>query len=146
MNLTFVVRRVLMGVIVLGLVACGNTADQTMTVLVDDVFTVGKGQTAVIESEDLSLTFDSVLDDSRCPTNVECFWTGEARGIITVQQEGSEPMELEFNTNPAPDLNQQSFTFGEYTLELQSLDPYPKDADAAIEADEYRVTLNITKS
>jgi hypothetical protein len=127
-------------------VACsGSQADKPMPRLMGDVFTMGMGQTAVIENEDLSINFDSVLDDSRCPTTVNCAWTGEAKGVITVKQGENEPIDLEFNTNPAPDLNQQSFTVGEYVLELQSLDPYPQDPDKAIEDEEYRVTLSVTK-
>jgi hypothetical protein len=124
-------------------VACRSNADQS-TVLVGDVFTLGVGGTAVIPSENLTITFVKVPDDSRCPTTVSCAWTGEARAVVTVQQAEGKPVELEFNTNPAPPVNQQTLTFGDYSIELQSLDPYPQDIDA-IKANEYRVTMIVTK-
>lgn len=124
-------------------VACRATADQS-TVLVGDVFTLGVGATAVIPSENLTITFVKVPDDSRCPTTVECAWTGEARVVVTVQQGKGESTDLEFNTNPAPSLNEQVLIFGDYVIELQSLDPYPQDINA-IKADDYRVTMIVTK-
>ncbi|MCB8942287.1 MAG: hypothetical protein H6658_00795 [Ardenticatenaceae bacterium] len=125
--------------------ACGPSREEPAPVLVGDVFTVGMGETAVIASENLTITFESVLDDSRCPTNVECFWTGEARGVLSIQQGDGEPVDWEFNTNPAPPLNIQSLEWGDYLLELQSLDPYPQDPEPAITQSEYRVTLVVTK-
>ncbi len=40
-------------------------------------FLLDVGKTAVL-SETVSLHFDSVSNDSRCPRDVQCFWPGEA--------------------------------------------------------------------
>ena len=68
----------------------------------DQAFTLRGGQQAVISGENLRLRFTEVLEDSRCPKQVECFWTGQARIAVLVQQGHGEPTTVEFNTNPAP--------------------------------------------
>jgi hypothetical protein len=112
----------------------------------NEVFTLGGGQEAVISGENLRLRFNAVLEDSRCPTQVECFWTGQARIAVLVQPAGDEPTITEFNTNPAPGQNLQTARVGEYTVSLQSLDPYPQSIDESIALEDYRVTLSVEKT
>lgn len=108
-------------------------------------FTLAGGQAAVNSSAGLRLRFEEVLEDSRCPTEVECVWTGQARIALLVQQGEGEPIRVAFNTNPAPGQNQQTAEVGEYTIELQSLDPYP-ETTAAIPFQDYRATLIVSKA
>jgi hypothetical protein len=106
----------------------------------NEAFTVAGGQQALIPSEKLRLRFAEVLEDSRCPTQVECFWTGQARIAIAVQPDGSGATTVAFNTNPAPGQTVKVVDVGPYSIELQSLDPYPQMPDA-IAFEDYRVTL-----
>lgn len=115
-----------------------------MEVLLGDVFTLQQGQEAVIRSEDLHVRFDSVLEDSRCPTQVNCVWSGQARIAVAVWRDQEEPVTLEFNTNPAPGENQQTLTHSSYTIRLESLDPYPQAPEQSMEQAEYRATLQIS--
>src|SRR5687767_3708482 len=92
----------------------------------DEVFTLGGGQEATINGENLRLRFEAVLEDSRCPTQVNCVWTGQARIAVAAQVGEEEPVTVEFNTNPAPDQNVQTAEVGGYTIELQGLEPYPQ--------------------
>ena len=108
-------------------------------------FPLSGGQEAVIPSEKLRLKFTDVLEDSRCPTRVECFWTGQARIAISVQPGGSGPTTVEFNTNPAPGQTVTEATVGNYRIELQSLDPYPQTPDDPIAFEDYRATLAVRK-
>jgi len=94
-------------------------------------------------SEKLRLRFADVLEDSRCPTEVECFWTGQARIAIEVQPDGSGPTAVQFNTNPAPGQTVNTATVGRYTIELRSLDPYPQTPDDPIRFESYRATLMV---
>ena len=110
----------------------------------DEVFTLGGGQQASIRGENLSLRFTDVLEDSRCPTAVDCVWTGQARIAVEVQPQGSAPTATEFNTNAAPGQNLQTTTVGAYTIELQSLDPYPETTEP-IAFEDYLATLLVTK-
>ena len=110
----------------------------------NEVFALGGGQQASIRGENLSLRFTDVLEDSRCPTAVDCVWTGQARIAVEVQPQGSAPTTTEFNTNTAPGQTMQKASFGEYTIELQSLDPYPQTPEP-IAFEEYRAALLVTR-
>ena len=110
----------------------------------NEAFALGGGQQASIRGENLSLRFTDVLEDSRCPTQVDCFWTGQARIAVEVLPQGSAPTTTEFNTNPTPGQNLQTARVGEYTIELQSLDPYPQTPEP-IALEEYRAALLATR-
>jgi hypothetical protein len=110
----------------------------------NEVFALGGGQQASIRGENLSLRFTDVLEDSRCPTAVDCVWTGQARIAVEVQPQGSAPTVTEFNTNAAPGQRLQTTRVGAYTIELQSLAPYPETTEP-IAFEDYRATLLVTK-
>ena len=96
----------------------------------NEAFILAGGQDGLIPSEKLRLRFAEVLEDSRCPTQVECFWTGQARIALSVQPDGSGATTVEFNTNPAPGQTVKVVDAGPYSIELQLLDPYPQTPDA----------------
>jgi hypothetical protein len=108
-------------------------------------FSVGGGQEAMFGDGDLRVRFAELLEDSRCPTEVECFWTGQARIAVVVQAVGSPQTTVYFNTNPAPSENVQSAKSGAYTVDLKSLDPYPKTPDDPISFEDYKATLVVRR-
>ncbi len=108
-------------------------------------FVLGGGQEAVLRRNDLSVRFSELLEDSRCPTEVECFWTGQARIAVIVQPTGSPPTTAYFNTNPAPGENLQSVRAGDYSVELKKLEPYPRTPDDPISFSDYRATLLVER-
>jgi hypothetical protein len=112
----------------------------------NEAFTLRGGQEAATSDENLRLRFTDVLEDSRCPKQVECFWTGQARMAILVRPAGREPTTTEFNTNPAPGQNIQTARVGEYTINLQSLDPYPQTIDESTALEDYTATLLVQKA
>ena len=57
----------------------------------NQAFTLAGGQEGLIPSEKLRLRFAEVLEDSRCPTQVDCFWAGQARIAISVHPDGTVP-------------------------------------------------------
>jgi len=48
---------------------------------------------------------------------------------------------VEFNTNPAPGQTVTVAEVGEYSIELQFLDPYPQTPEDLIAFEDYRATL-----
>jgi hypothetical protein len=113
---------------------------------IDKEFSLAGGQEATISGANLRVRFTEVLEDSRCPTQVDCVWTGQARIAIAVQPPGREPTTVQFNTNPAPGENVQAADVGGYTVRLQSLDPYPQTSDESIALEQYRATLVVHKA
>ena len=76
---------ILVAVLALALVGCqfsDKAEAEPVEFRLDQEFTLSGGQEAVISGENLRLRFTDVLEDSRCPTRVECFWTGQARIAI----------------------------------------------------------------
>jgi len=133
--------------LLLALPGCGadRTADAgPLEFDLDEAFALGGGQEATIKGENLVVRFSDVLEDSRCPKAVECFWTGEARIVVRVEDHG-DPTSVEFNTNPAPGQNVQKATVGNHTIALWSLDPYPQTPDKVLDLEDYRATLLVQK-
>ena len=141
-------RRVLsVALLALALVGCqvsGADADP-VTFALGQEFTLGGGQEAVFGGGDLSVRFSELLEDSRCPTEVECFWTGQARIAVNVQPIGHPSTTAYFNTNPAPGENVQSVRAGDYVVALTSLEPYPRTPDDPIAFEDYRATLVVAR-
>ena len=110
------------------------------------VFTLPGGHEATISGENLRLRFDQVFEDSRCPRQVDCVWTGQARIAVVVQQAQGDPTTVELNTNPAPGQTARTVDVGDYTIELQALDPYPETPEDALALADYRATLVVRKN
>ncbi|MGZ6780619.1 MAG: hypothetical protein ACXVGO_16695, partial [Mycobacterium sp.] len=84
-------------------------------------------------------------EDSRCPREVECFWTGQARIAVAVEPAGSPSTTASFNTNPAPGANVQTFRVDGYTISLTSLEPLPRRPDEPIAFEDYRAGLVVQR-
>ena len=102
------------------------------------------GETVVVEPEVLSITFDSVIQDSRCPSTVECFWEGVA--IIQLQLVTASPtvttIVLASHDNIPIEVGTVVDTLGD-RFELLNIDPYPVTIDP-IPLPEYVATLLIS--
>ena len=118
--------------------------DDAITFNVGESFALGGGKTAVLSSGDLTLRFAEVLEDSRCPKDVDCFWEGQARILIIAEQPGQPPIELEFNTNLATEGATDTLPAYGFTVQLEQLDPYPKSADNPIAFEAYQAQLVVT--
>jgi hypothetical protein len=146
---TLVSRTLAAAVLAVALVGCQISreadADPVAFVLGQE-FAIGGGQEAVFSGDDLRVRFSELLEDSRCPTEVECFWTGQARIAVVVQPTGRASTTAYFNTNPAPGENMQTVGLGDYSVALKSLDPYPRTPEEPIAFEDYRATLLVRKA
>jgi len=134
---------VVIAVPVLALTGCQSRAAQADPIEagLGQLFVLPGGQEVTIRGADLRLRFTGVLEDSRCPTEVECFWTGQARIAVDAEQRQGVPTSVEFNTNPAPGQSKLTNEVGDYTVELKSLDPYPKTPDDSPALTDYSAML-----
>ncbi len=127
--------------------AVGCDADnepEPQTAQLGETFVLSGGQEATVEPAGMRLVFSEVLQDSRCPTQVQCVESGQAVIRLTAQLGEEPPVELEFNTNPAPGMTRLTNTVSGYLVELQRLDPYPEDPEKPIELEEYQANLLVT--
>jgi hypothetical protein len=97
-------------------------------------------QEAAIEGEGLTVVFESVVEDSRCPEGVDCIWSGNAKIRIKSSKQKHAPSSIELNTNVEP----KSSSYLDYEIKLVALKPRPK-ADKPVQPNEYKATLIITK-
>ena len=101
--------------------SCGCHKDTTTqieikTAHLGESFELHAGEAVTISGEPLSFRFDSLLNESRCPLGVECFWQGNASIVISCAERHDT-----LDTYFVPSKIVQSA----YTLTLRDLTPYP---------------------
>jgi len=135
-----ILRWLLGAVLLLSLLIAGCSSNpEVFTVHTGEMFTLGIGQTARIAGENMTITFEEVTADSRCPQGVVCIWAGETRSRITLQQGGIPHTVVLVQPGYSEHATE---TFGEYTI-THSLQPYPAEGKE-ITPDQYRLTLMVT--
>lgn len=111
----------------------------------DSVVTLRPGQSALILPDSLKVIFSKIVQDSRCPLSVHCFWPGMAEIELRVSVPGSDPVDIAvgtFGTGESDHLCSEAFG---YVFRLTSLVPYPEDTDPIPES-QYRAELSISES
>ena len=104
-------------------------------------FPVKVGQQITI-GDNLRVKFAAVPEDSRCPSDVNCVWAGNA--VVTVElTEGQCTTTLRLNTHQNPQAPENT-KVGPYRVKLVKLDPYPRSTQK-ISAGDYTATLVVTK-
>ena len=123
------------------LAACASGGVDTPTApAVNEEFTLAPGQTAAVAGTSLRVTFEVVRDDSRCPTDVNCVWEGDATVVLKVK-DGADESSKELHTHQGGEGSREA-TAGEHTITLVKLDPAP-NSTRPIEASAYRATLKV---
>ena len=100
-------------------------------------FELAVHQTAQISAEKISVTFQEVLEDSRCPIDVTCIWAGVAEVSLRVAVSGNES-ELSLSTSRP----ENSAVFENYTFWLISVRPVPR-SDQNTDSSAYFVTVMV---
>jgi len=118
-----------------------NNPVGTKVVVVNQDFDLAPGGTATIDGGALTLTFDKVGGDSRCPTGVQCIWAGNGAVVLTVEPSSASAYSVQLNTT----LDPHATTVGSYQVTLVGLKPYPKQG-SPIPPASYVATLRIDKN
>jgi|GEM_PF-1187923 len=113
-----------------------------VTIMLNTPFSLKLNQQGVLETSGLTLEFVELLEDSRCPRQVDCFWSGQGRLVIEVWLTGREPTAFELNTLSST--NQNVISYEVYQIQLLSLDPYPETPEHQIVLEDYQATFVIT--
>ena len=127
-------RYVVLMLLAVALAACGRDGSAAN---LDEPIQLAPGQTAVFKAQKLEVTFVDVADDSRCPTDVTCFWQGAVVVRLKIRSSGNEtPHEL---------IEQQPVTVDGYTVSLLATFPARGPQSQRIAPADYRVTLRVTR-
>ena len=107
-------------------------------------FKIRVGRTVTFRGETLRLRFVRVAEDSRCPTNVDCIWAGNAEVLIEVSARGARGRKiLALNTNAGQGRAGEG-EYRRYTVKLVALSPYPSNT-RKIRQGEYTATLQVVE-
>jgi hypothetical protein len=128
--------------VLLAACASGGTGPATPTPAVNEEFTLAPGQTAGVEGTSLSVTFERVTDDSRCPIDVTCIWEGDATVVLKVKN-GTEEETREVHTQGGEPRSRKTRA-GEHVITLVRLEPVPREG-VPVEQSAYRATLLVGK-
>ncbi|MFH1401962.1 MAG: hypothetical protein ABIG40_03315 [Parcubacteria group bacterium] len=116
-------------------------SDNALFKNLDEEFSLGFGQTAVIEREDLKIRFLDVLSDSRCPSDAQCIWAGEAIVSLSIQKDNQKNLSTYEFTSQVGSSDIQNIEG--YFLKLVSVNPYPVSTKT-IEKSDYTLTLFVS--
>jgi hypothetical protein len=95
------------------------------------------GESWRMTEPDVTLTFEGVGGDSRCPTGAECVWEGDATVRLRVEAPGAPATSYVLHTN---DGFQREFEHGKMRVRLVGLAPHPV-AGTRIAPSDYRATV-----
>ena len=157
----------ILAILIFTMSACSTKEDKEISkenlpilnVSVEIPFEIKVGQTVSIE--DHKFTFSEVRSDSRCPTNAQCIWSGEATIVLVPQnEEGLVFKEVSLSTKSTdaytylfPEkentsqcttnciVSSQPYTYG-YLVEFNALSP-TAEVGKVIDQSEYIATLTM---
>lgn len=102
---------------------------------------LARGESQRLADTDLTVFFETVVEDSRCPRGVNCVWAGDAAVRIRIDAPGAPPATHTLHTNEG---SQREIAHGDLRIQLASLAPEPTP-DGPPRPDDYRATLLIRR-
>ncbi len=112
----------------------------TKIAAVDRDFELTVGQSARVDGPSLTVAFNGVTEDSRCPTGVQCIWAGNAAIAVSLTEGSGATSQATLNTT----LNPHSARVSGYEISLVGVTPYPKQGGTIPQAT-YIATLHVTR-
>ena len=135
----------LAGCELLGFPSGGGIPDD-LTASVGDPFEIEIGQTAVLDDANAEVRFVDLPEDSRCPTNLVCVWSGRVRAdFVLVLPDGIHPFTFDGYVGGKADGPKLSLQVAGFNIVLKALAPYPVyDSDSGRSTSGRRATLVVT--
>jgi hypothetical protein len=124
----------------LGATGCAEKNPVTPSTGIGSPFTLTPGQSAVVTGTNIRLQFVRVSSDSRCPTDVQCVWAGDAV-IVVRATDASASANYDLHTG---DPKLTAARHSDVLIELLQLQPYPASG-RSIEPSDYRATLQVRR-
>ena len=123
-------------ILALALAACG--AQGTEPALGENI-ALRFGASVTIPGDSVAVRFTDVTSDSRCPSNVQCVWAGEAETVFTVGATQQVTLTLGADAKKATAIARG------HQITLLALKPYPTST-ATIAKSDYIATIRITSA
>lgn len=133
-------------VMVLALVQGSTCRKADVKAGLDEAVSLRKGQWVSFTTRPLEMAFLRVVQDSRCPLNVQCVWQGEA--VVQFQAKSAEGGMGTFLAKlPGGGASVDSIpwsTWSDYRVRVLRLEPYPQGG-VTTDSSAYRVTFVVKK-
>ena len=104
------------------LAGCVAGAESPIEVQLEQDFQLRPGQSAYVATVDLTVGFEGVASDSRCPRGEACVWEGDATVRIRLRQADGTVDILELHTRSG---GQSAQSIGGYSVRLVAVLPEP---------------------
>jgi hypothetical protein len=129
---------------------------EDIQVQLNEEFNLQYHQTAIVENENIFITFKEVVSDSRCPVEVLCAIAGDAVITLHVNAFGDEQdvnvsvylvdfVDIPLPTGEDPLVQGEIGNSPGYTILIEDLMPYPSQGKQ-IQNNEYIVTLIVVET
>jgi hypothetical protein len=120
---------------------CGDNATQPSHTPLGQPFELRSGASAILDGG-LTIAFDRVVSDSRCPLDALClaFHAGDAVVAVSISQSAGGSVGRELHTDTAG----SEVAYLAYSIKLLALAPYPR-SDRQIRPGDYVATLVVAR-
>lgn len=135
-------KTIIFGLVSVSLMNCKSQKTKTDDIKVEvaengDVKTSSKegeiiyfkeGENKFLKEQQMNVTFKGISEDSRCPKDVQCVWSGVAVAQVEVMTTTSRPMTLQIASieNAGKNYHKSAF-FSGYEIQLAEVTPYPEN-------------------
>lgn len=123
-----------------------------VTATLNNEFTLETGQSVSVKKTDFTITFNAVLSDERCPSEIECMASGPVTVSISVQEDGETPTMVTLQTFTDNDGRapigpfegiEDRIEIGDYVIQVVGVLPYPQKL-SGIKVSDYQATFMVT--
>jgi len=101
------------------------------------------GETSTIEQGGFDIEFIDLVEESRCPSNLDCIWEG--RAVVSLALTNVETINVELATeNNIDGTSKLTTIYNNFLIELLTINPQPIN-DVLVPKEEYVVILEVTE-
>jgi hypothetical protein len=133
--------RLLISFLVLILLAGCQGSEARIKASIDTEFSFAIGQTAELQGEQITILFEGIQDDSRCPKGATCIWQGRVSSILRINDNGLTSKLVLTEPGLSDQNGKNIYKQYEFTSHVQ---PYP-ELGKKISSEDYRLLLTIKK-
>ena len=108
----------------------------------DSSFQIKHNQTAIIESENLSIKFVNVVEDSRCPVGVKCIWAGQAEIEVEIKHKDKEPEKIVLISQAGREELAET-QVDDYLIRLLKVEP-SRQKDVELQLSDYIIMIKVS--
>jgi len=123
------IKMIVISVLAALLTACvGSPAYEYRRNSEPETIKIAIGQTVTAPASGLTVTFDSIEQDSRCPINAKCLWEGVAIVNVSVKKDDEPATKLALGSINFEKINDSERAYGK-TISFVELLPKPEAGD-----------------